>query len=363
MKVTFVITGIGMGHVSREIAILNELRMKVKDLEVSIMGYRSSFNFFKDKFKTIKLRGHNFPETNFKVSLLRILLANLFYPFVYFWDFYKIKKHLREFNPDFVISDAEPLAVNAARKYGKKVFFIYNVDLNVWDAFHYDKKFSFPLFIQSTGFFKIIAETYKKSTLVFIPGIKDKKVVKNIIPINPIIRKQKVSLSDEKTLMRKFNLKKKPILISLGGSTFGKDIIDSFLKFAKEFDEEFLVFGYHKECQIDNVTLFKFKGEFLEYLKACKGIILLCGHSSLMEALVYKKPTLAFPIRNYIEHYLNIYEYGDLIMAKKLNKKEFLKVHITNFINSIPKMEKKLERLHIRGNGAEQIVENILKRV
>jgi len=162
--------------------------------------------------------------------------------------------------------------------------------------------------------------------------------------------------------MRRLKLEKQPILVTMGGSKFGKKIIDELLNIAKDFDEEFIVFGYiGKERKVKNVQLLNFKNNYLEYLKVCRGVVVLCGHNSLMESLVYKKPALVFPIKNFIEHYLNGYEYSEYIVWKELKNEDFLKVHLKNFFNVIPKLQKKLDGINITENGAEQIVDEIVK--
>ena len=361
MKVIFVITGIGMGHISRENAIIEKLKRNVKELKISIIGNKKVCDYFRNKFDVTEIHGHNFPEGNFKVNLLKIIFHNLNYPFYYYHDYKIIKNHIIQFNPDFLIVDSEPLGVKAGNLLGKKTFFVYNLDLDIWIEFNEHKKLTFMQKLQSKYFFKIIDYCYKNSTLVFLPGIKKKADAKNTRHVNPIIRKMPIELPDANTLMRKHRLEKKPILITLGGSYFGKNIVEEIVEMSKNFDEEFAIFGYNEEKEIGNVRLFKFREDFLEYLKICKGVIILAGHNSLMETIVYKKPALVFPIKNYIEHYVNIYEYKEYIMYKLMKNKDFLKVHVENFINAIPRLQEKLDRLEeIKGNGADEIVREIL---
>ena len=189
MKITFIITGIGMGHISRETAIIEKLRRKVKELEISVIGNKKVCNYFKNKFNVIEIHGHNFPEGKFKVNLLKILFYNLNYPFYYYRDYEIIKNHIIRFNPDFLIVDSEPLGVKAGNLLGKKIFFVYNPDLDIWKEFNEHKKLTFMQNVQSKYFFKIIEYCYKNSTLVFLPGIKKKSDAKNIRHVNPIIRK------------------------------------------------------------------------------------------------------------------------------------------------------------------------------
>jgi UDP-N-acetylglucosamine:LPS N-acetylglucosamine transferase len=110
-----------------------------------------------------------------------------------------------------------------------------------------------------------------------------------------------------------------------------------------------------------------FQENFLEYLKASKGIITQAGHLTLSECLALKKPSLIFPIPNFIEQELNAYfaeEHKISLVRKKKNftKHELLSI-IEEFITMIPELEKNFDNLDIETNGAEQaaaIIEKFL---
>lgn len=98
----------------------------------------------------------------------------------------------------------------------------------------------------------------------------------------------------------------------------------------------------------------------------CKSVILISGHTALSESIVYKKPFLVFPFKNYIEHYINVSEMKEFSLVKYidsgLNEKE-LENYIRELIESSPELEKKLNKLKIGSKGTKEAVNLILKQI
>ena len=64
-KILFFVTGIGWGDSIRESSIIKELQKHDK-FQIKIAGYRTSYNFFKDKFPTLRIKGFNTITQKFK---------------------------------------------------------------------------------------------------------------------------------------------------------------------------------------------------------------------------------------------------------------------------------------------------------
>ncbi len=365
MRILFVITGIGLGHAMREAAIINELKKRNKNLKIKIAGFQNSYNYFKDKYDTIKIKGSRFPQSSFSVNSVKVVISNLPYIFYFVHDYFKLKKEIKKFKPDLIIVDAQPVGSYTGKKLGIKTISIYNLDLKTWDHYQEHTKMPFTLYMQSRFHFKFVADAYNNSDLVIIPNIKKKNSAKEIKFVDPILRTSPESLPSGKILMKKLHLKKKPILVMLGGSKFGFSVAEKIIKIAKNFNEDFIIFGY-KEFKKNNITSFKFKENFLEYLKSCKAVILLSGHTALSEAIVYKKPALIFPFKNYVEHYINVSELGNISLVKYIDesiKEKELKGYLEELIKKSPELEKNLKKLKIGTKGTKEAVDIILKQI
>ena len=272
----------------------------------------------------------------------------------------KLIKLIKEFDPDKVIVDIQPVGIQAAIACSKPCIAIYNLDLNEWRSF--TKNLSLFNKIESNIMMHYVKQSYEKANKVIVPTTHQPKKSGKYNVVHPIIRQLPSQLPSEQTLMKQLELKKPPIVIMLGGSKFGFCIAEKIVNIANKFNEQFIIFGY-KDMKTRNITSFRFKENFLEYLKVSKAAILLSGHTALSEVIVYKKPSLVFPFKNYIEHYINIEELHDYILAKNIDKhvsEEQLTTYIKELLKVSSKLKTQLNKLHITKNGAKEAAEIIL---
>lgn len=360
MKIVSIITGIGYGHTIREAAILEELEKK--GAEIIIASYGNALEYFKNVYKTLEIDGPVFPEKDSKFSSIKTILMNLKLPYFYAKNYFKLKRLFKAFNPDAIITDFEPLPLYLERN--RPHFLIFN--FNPFQYKEYKKQRRKRFWAQA----KYISLIYKKarrvSAQVIIPTL-EKHETKKFHFINPIVRK--LPKQSHKELMEKLNLKKPPILIMFGGSHFSTDLLYKMQEVLPKIDEDFIIFTYKISGESHkNITFLPFKENFLEYLKASKGIITQAGHVTLSECVALKKPMLMFPIPNFIEQELNAHfarKNNIAIIESKKNFTENQLLSIINrFVDSIPELEKNFEKLDIETNGAEQaaeLIENSIK--
>jgi uncharacterized protein (TIGR00661 family) len=89
------------------------------------------------------------------------------------------------------------------------------------------------------------------------------------------------------------------------------------LKLLKEFDDEFIIYGFHKNKRDGNLTFKDFnEDEFFEDLASARAVITNGGFTLISEALYLEKPILSIPVKKQFEQILNaIYlkrlEYGE----------------------------------------------------
>lgn len=362
MKIIFVITGIGYGHPIREYSIIKELLNKHPKTQIKILTYGTSYLFFKDHFDTIKIDGARLPDYEFDYKIRKIFLANILYPLKYLRNLNIVNKVIKEFKPDLVITDFEPSGIIASSTKKLRVLTIFNYNPNTFLDYKKENKINFTTNIQTS----YINHYYKISKEVIIPTLFGPYRRENkFIFTNPMVRKLPNELPSELKIMEKLKLKKKPIIITIGGSNFGLSLLEQIINILPTFDEEFIIFGYNysKEKIAKNITIYSFKPNFLEYLKVCKGIITLAGHNTLSELIVYKKPSLIFPINNHIEQILNAYEIEKrncgIVKKLKSNDYDTLKKYIHDFIKRIPQLQETLNKISVEGTGAKEIVKII----
>ena len=360
MKYLFVITGIGFGHIMREEAVIKELLKKDKDAEIRIATYGIALNYFKKRFPLTEIIGQKFPDASYEVDATKVIFSNLFYPFQYFNNIKKIEKLIEAFKPDVVVCDAEPEGIAAAKKTNTKSVYIYNLDLKKID---FRQNFGLYTYIIK----KAVNYSHENATQTIIPILtQETKKEGKINYINPIVRNNPNELPLEGKLMKELELKKQPILITIGGAKFGLKLVKTINNIAFYYDkEDFLIFGVNLKPKSDNILCLPFKSNFLEYLKAGKALISLSGHSILSEALVYKKPSLIFPIPNYLEQYQNSYLMNEYCINGDMEKLGliYMRNKIDELLDNLENLQNKLKSHHVNKNGALEAAEIILQEL
>lgn len=346
MKYLFIITGIGLGHALREKAIIDEILKRQTNSEIHIATYGTALNYFKKFYQTTKIFGHRFQGTDLKFSKIKFFFSNIGYPFTYVIDLIHLIKLIKKLKPDKVIIDVQPVGIAAAKLTRREIISIYNLDTDRLKK----KEITNPQFI------KLIKKVYKKSDKVIIPVLtQNKGKKKNIYYINPIVRSSPKDLPPKQKLMKKLNLKKEPILVTIGGSQFGLPIIKTIIKIAPKFDEHFIIFGI--DYKDKNVIGYKFKENFLEYLKISKAVITTAGHNTLSEILIFKKPAIIFQIKNYTEQIQNAELVKDAKLSLVSNFTEDSKIIerlIRKLLKNKDKLIKNLNKLNVKASGASE---------
>jgi len=352
MKILFIVTGVGYGDSKRSHTIINEFLKRDKKTKIKIAGYDKSYDYFKNKFPVIRIAGYKIIGKKMKFKVGSFLLRNYFLPFSWVYHIGKLKKEVKEFDPDIIISDFEPIGSVLAMLLKKPCIFIFGYNPELFEEIPNKNAVTF---FQS----KYLTRIYRTSKHVLIPSFLQKKSKKYTI-INPILFEESYKLPTQKDLMKKLNLEKQPIIVMLGGSQFGKALSKKIINVATHLPhEDFIIFGAKLNLRKrKNITYYKFKENYLEYLKVSKAVITLAGQLTLTEALAFKKPIMAFPIKNHIEQLQNAYLLRDNAYVKyDLTK---MRKAVCEFLNTM----NQIKPLNIETKGSKQIVDyvyNLLK--
>jgi len=312
MKVLFVVSGIGYGDATREHANIMALQKRMSDVKVMVAGYDNSYDYFKDRYDTIKIRGYKLPGKTLKVNVFQFGLRNLFLPAFWLVGTLKVALERIKFIPDVIVADFEPVGISLSKMLFKKCVVVFGYDPELYKEYKKKHKVNYKMKTEAMYFESL----YKQADLVVIPTLRRIKPDLDYMYVHPIVRQLPKHLPSKEVLMKRLKLKKKPILVMLGGSEFGTKLAQYINKVATTMDEEFIIFGGNLKMKFaKNVKYIKYSPRFLQYLKVCKGVVTLAGQKTLSEALVYKKPLLCFPIQDHVEQILNAYALKDAIMV------------------------------------------------
>lgn len=353
MRVLFFVTGVGYGDATREHANIDALLKMRPKTKVMIAAYDNSYEYFKDKFPTFRIRGYRISDIGMKFRVLPFILNNMVLPFFWIGTALSLRKAIRKFNPDLIVSDFEPAGIAAAKVVGRKCVMVFGYDPETRKEYGKKNKLSRKCWLEA----KYFESLYDKADFMVIPtllGVKRESVLYHYI--NPIVRKMPADLPDRKALMKKRGLRRPPVIVMLGGSNFGLKIAKALKRIAHKFDEDFLVFGSGVNIESSgNFRHIRFSSSFLDYLKASKGVVTLGGQKMLSEALAFKKPLLVFPVQNHVEQLMNAYAVRNVALVSTESDERTFERQLRKFLKNLPDLQRRMDRLKIEFNGAGQM--------
>jgi UDP-N-acetylglucosamine--N-acetylmuramyl-(pentapeptide) pyrophosphoryl-undecaprenol N-acetylglucosamine transferase len=325
---------IGLGHVTRDIAIVKNL----KDF---------SFNFVTGSgaAKILKKINYNVDDVYYPPSFV-VENGVLNNQTKWLWSYYQYykncknisKKIIKKNNSELIISDEDFASLTNAQELKIPNILITDVletKFTKGIASFIEKKMN-----------KSMMNIIKNCDVVIIP--ENGEDVDNIRRIGPIVRE--INLSREE-LRKKFLFNKKTILISVGGTDAGlfliKKSIESILKLNLDI-EIILVTGPSITKKFDNVKNLGFVDNLHELIYASDIVISLAGKSTIDEANAYGTPGIFIPIKDHFEQENNSKNEG--FSFNDINKLDEL---------ILENLEKK--RNKVNTNGAELAAEIIRK--
>ena len=325
---------IGLGHVTRDIAI-------VKNLE----DFSVNFVTGSGAAKILKKLNYNIDDVYNPPSFV-VENGVLNNQTKWLWNYYQYYKNcknisekiIKKNNSELVISDEDFASLTIAQELKIPNILITDVletKFTKGIASFIEKKMN-----------KSMMNIIKNCDVVIIP--ENGEDVDNIRRIGPIVRE--INLSREE-LRKKFSFNKKTILISVGGTDAGlfliQKSIESILKLNLDI-EIILVTGPSITKKFDNVKNLGFVDNLHELIYASDVVISLAGKSTIDEAKAYGTPGIFIPIKDHFEQENNSKNEG--FTFNDINKLDEL---------ILEKLDKK--RNKVNTNGAELAAEIIRK--
>ena len=325
---------IGLGHVTRDIAIVNNL----KDLSVNFVTGSGAAQILK-KLEYNVDDVYNPPSFVVENGVLNNQAKWLWNYYQYYKNCKNIsKKIIKQNNSELIISDEDFASLTIAQELKIPNILITDV---------LETKFTKGItsFIEKK-MNKSMMNIIKNCDVVIIP--EDGEDLDNIKRIGPIVRKTNYSREE---LRKKFSFNKKTILISVGGTSAGLFLIQKSITaiLKLNFDVEIiLVTGPSITNEFENVRNLGFVDNLHEVIYASDLVISLAGKSTIDEVKAYGTPGIFIPIKGHFEQEDNSKNEG--FSFEDINRLEKL---------ILEKLEEKRNRINT--NGAELAAEIIRK--
>ena len=307
---------IGLGHVTRDIAIANNF----ENISTNFVSGSGAAKILKNlDFKVQDV--YNPPSFIVENGTLKSPARWLWNYYQYYKDCKKIsQKILQEDNPYLVISDEDFASLTVAQKMKIPTILITDV---------LETRFTKRLasFIEKK-MNKSMQKIIKKCDIVILPENGDNQ--DNIRRVGPIVRQTNYSREE---LRKKNSFEKKTIVISIGGTDTGLFLIEKALDTISKINQDIeviLVSGPAISKKFENVRNLGFVDNLHELIFAADLLISLAGKSTIDEANAYGTPGIFIPIKGHFEQEDNAREEGfvfddikrlDVLILEKLEQK------------------------------------------
>jgi len=368
MKILFGVVGIGLGHATRSEAIIRQLQ-KVANVKVITWGPAHEY-FKKVGINSHSIGGYEYKGEKYTFNVLFNIFDTFKDPGKLRREYYHFAKLGDAFKPDVVFGDSDPNTFFYAYRRNLPNYSLSNL---ITTIDNYDK---IPkhlkgrdLVLQNFMVQRLMNYMLKRGTRIFVPSFESKVRYRDKVRYTDlIIRKKLGELPSEQKIREKLGIDEDFYLVSVGGSDIEKSLFKVLMKILPKFkDKKFIISSNFITKKVEtekNMTIYPFINNMLEYLKICKGVIAPAGHSTISEAICYKKPIMAVPVINHVEQLVNASliqkdGFGEAcFLQEKLNGTDIRKC-IEKFFKSEETIRQRLNIFKFRGEGAEEIARAI----
>ncbi len=352
--ILFFSSPIGLGHITRDIAIMEKIFQEYSYNKFSTVTGSTAYTFLSNLNKSnlsLNFVYNLYSPPNF--SLYKGKLNHGFYWLLrYLYYYNQCKKILQRFFfnenyphllSDLIISDEDFASLSFTGKFKTKRIFITDIL-----STQFSRSFIVSHFEKTLN--KSMRTLIKSAECVILPESGDDR--DNLFYVGPIVREIQQTRNE---LRKKLSFDKKTILLSVGGTNAGiylvKRTIESFSRLKNNKDYDLVILSDFK-FELSKLNLnCKFAGIVSnghEYIKACDLLISLAGKSTIDESLVYGIPGIFVPIKNHFEQeyraacmgfkYDDIYNLQRLIEEKLSSYDHTTQLKVNNGVTKSAKM-------------------------
>jgi len=334
-KILYGLCGEGLGHASRSRILINHLKNKH---DIRIVAGGKAFSYMSKEFDDVyEIESPHFVYKGNEVKLFLTILRMVFQTFIKSpSSFLKVRRIIKEFKPDILITDAEPISFSAS-------FFsnIKRVSIDNPQALLYRRyKIKFGEYFAWFALFIVVKLSVFGADKYLIYDFSDEQIDNpKVMFIKPLIQEG--------------ILKQKPTYgnhIFVYQTSISTEFITGILK---KIDETFIIYGFNKELVDENLIFKRFnEDDFYHDIASAKAVVANGGFTVLSEALYLKKPIFSLPIRHQFEQAIN----GQFIekLGAGVYKIDFCQEDLEDFLQNL-NFYKKTLKSYSPGNQKETL--------
>ena len=332
-RIIYGVSGEGSGHSSRAREIASHLRENGH--AIWLVSYDRGYQNLKDDFDVFETEGLRIASEDNEVSVVKTFTENIKRLPEGYRSLQELRQRLfKEFQPDCVITDFEPMTAYLANHYSLPLITIDNQHRMRY------LKYDCPPHSQ-------------------VEARVTKTIIRAMVPrpdVSLVTTFHAGETTNDRTfvfppILRRRVLDQQPghgdhVLVYL---TSG---FESFLDELNNFHREsFLVYGYDRSDHVGTVIFKPFSRDgFLRDLASAKAVMATAGFTLISEALCLRKPYLAMPMRGQFEQELNAFQLECLGYGKGVS--DVGSEAIGDFLYRIPDYAERLQDYKAGDNRA-----------
>jgi len=375
MRVLLMPCGIGMGHTSRCLTIAR--KPQEEGAEVAFASYGCGYEILDSyqEYKTLKLPDIKFYGANGELDIKYTAKKSINIPYIFLKSIFHESRIIRKFKPDIILADSHFSVPITAKLLGVPCVMIQNeLTLNFSDLYPQEKKIKYL----ENGLKKFIRNICNLSNVIMIPDVPGSteiplKLNNKVVHTGPFLKNNPVDIPPKDDLRMKlgFNISDKIVLVTVGGSNFGIELLKLICDSSSMINCDRLIIVTGPEIEADfipetqNIIKKKFIENMMEWMKISDVIVTLAGHTTIMEAISLGIPNMIIPIDNHpeqLKNAVNIEKYGISIVDDLKNlEPDVLSKNINRLLTDPEIIERanKVKEIFSNFNGTEMAVKII----
>ena len=345
-KIIYGVCGEGLGHATRVMTIVNELKFQHEFL---IFAARDAYRYLKQNLaRSDAIRLEAIPGLNFRYCCRRISyilsLANAL-PFVLRMqaNVREMRSQAEDFGGDLAITDFEPLTARLARQ--------LDLPLVSIDHQHFISELDFASLpwgwrsrARLMSYF--VNRHYDWQAKTIISSFFNQCLTSND-------RVRHVGVSIRRGLSCQIPRNDSYLLVYLR-----RFHSQHLFRLLQNRSERFVIYGHHPQGEVGNLQFKQIDNfSFCRDLANCRGLICNAGNQLVGEALSFGKPVLAIPEPGNFEQQLNGYFLNQLGGGLSVPCWQLDQDTLDKYIDSIPDLRQQINRESVVGN--ESIIQEI----
>lgn len=330
MRILYGVAGQGSGHAIRSREVLRYLKRHGHELHVLASGRATPV--LAPEFATTEVAGLTLTYERNAIQYLPTIWKNALRTPAVAKSLRKAAHFVREWQPDLIITDFEPLAALLGIRFQLPTISIDNIHHSVFRTRGIPWRYR-PDWLMSRALVRLIVPYADEYIVTCLDsGSPERRV--HFVP--PIVREE---------LFRVTPTTKQHILVY---DSFADMTLPSVLE---GMPGEFRVYGHGRSEHAGSVTFCRWDEErFLHDLATCRAVIATGGFTLISEALVLKKPYLVLPAARHFEQIDNALALEDLGYGRMAEQVDQLVIE--RFLTEVPTLQRNLEGYRHPGNRA-----------